>query len=299
LNRLLFASLTLPNGIDAESVLLARSIRSFASALAGSAIWLFVPEPSDLLAPAAWQALAELDVAIYPAGLDSAALAFPLAAKVFAAAAAEERAAGQASLLAFLDADSLILQEPSALLLPASASLGCRPVDLALIGSRWDQPVDPFWALIYEHCGVSADRQWPVTTAVDQQVLRAYANAGLLVVRPERGLLRRWRDTFARLYLLPEFEPFYRQNPLYRIFMHQAVLAGVLMASLTADDMAILPPLVNYPLHLHARYPAATRPTSLNEVITCRYDTFFEDPNWRQAIHIDVPLRTWLDANAP
>ena len=299
MNRLLFASLALPNLTATQSVLLARSIRSFAGSAADSAIWLLVPEPSDRLAPAASQALSELDVAIQPVDLDPAAHAFPFAAKVFAAAAAEECADGRSSLLAFLDADSLILQEPSALLLPASASLGCRPVDLKLIGSPWDQPVDPFWALIYEHCGVQADQLWPVTTAADQQLIRAYFNAGLLVVRPERGLLRRWRDTFARLVLLPEFEPFYRQDPLYRIFMHQAVLAGVLMATLTPGEVAVLPSLVNYPLHLHARYPARDRPTRLNQIIACRYDTFFEDPDWRQAIAIDEPLRTWLDANAP
>jgi hypothetical protein len=47
---------------------------------------------------------------------------------------------------------------------------------------------------------------------------------------------------------------------------------------------------------MHADYPADRCPARMNELITCRYDVFFQDPQWRQVIPIQKPLAGWLDA---
>jgi hypothetical protein len=143
------------------------------------------------------------------------------------------------------------------------------------------------------------ERIFAMQTIVDEQPVRAYFNAGLLVVRPERGLLRAWQSVFESLYRLPEFEPFYRQDELYKIFMHQMVLAGSILSLLKPEEIQQFPFEMNYPLHLHTQITARRRPTSLNQLITCRYEDFtefFGNPEVDGLIQIDKPLKDWLQA---
>jgi hypothetical protein len=90
------------------------------------------------------------------------------------------------------------------------------------------------------------------------------------------------------------FEGFYQQNALYRIFFHQAVLAGTVLSSMDWQEIQELSHLINYPLHMHAEYPADRRPEYMNELITSRYDVFFKDPNWREIFPVKEPLKSWL-----
>ncbi len=131
--------------------------------------------------------------------------------------------------------------------------------------------------------------------------MRAYFNAGLLVVRPERGLLRAWQANFERLYRLAEFEPYYRQSELFQVFMHQAVLAGSVLSALRPDEIHHLPFEVNYPLHLHSRVSERCRPLLLSQLITCRYEEYaqtFSDPAVQALLQTDKSFLNWLQAQA-
>jgi hypothetical protein len=132
-------------------------------------------------------------------------------------------------------------------------------------------------------------------TSVDQNVIRPYINAGMLVVRPETRLLQTWRENFQRLFCASRYEDFFRQNDLIKIFFHQAVLAGTVISSMEKQELQELPHLINYPLHMHSHYPAGIKPAYLNEMITCRYDVFFNDQNWIENVLIKEPLKSWLD----
>lgn len=170
---------------------------------------------------------------------------------------------------------------------------------LKLLGSALDEPIDDFWQLIYVNCRVDLQRVFPMQTVVDEQAIRAYFNAGLLVVRPERGLLRGWQANFERLSRLPVFEAYYRQSELYEIFMHQAVLAGTLLSSLRPDEFQQLPLEVNYPLHLHSRMPEKRRPSSLSQLITARYEEYsetFSDACLRELLDTDMAINNWLQS---
>lgn len=292
---MVFGFLAATDGRSEEAALLAASIRTFAGRMSGSPILAMVPDPLDTLSADTYQALQDLDVDIRGFAVDRSALDFPFAAKVYAAAAAEETATRQGRLLVWMDRGSLVVQEPAALLLPSGKALAYRPVDHTLIGSPYDEPLDSFWSLAYQRCGVPVHHIFPMTTSVDRRVLRPYLNAGLLVVRPARGLLRRWRDNFHRLYRRPEFTAFYQQDDLYAIFVHQAILAATVLAALAPRELHELPARVNYPLHMHASYPAAQRPSRLNDLISFRYESLVQDGSWRDAIPVDEPLNGWLE----
>lgn len=296
---LIFAFMLGSGTAENEALRLARSIRTFGGEFCFNPIWLLSLRSEEELSLATQQELFSLGVRLITFDMDKAGSGFPFAAYVTAAGIAEGLAQGEASYLALMAPDTLILQPPSIFLLPSEKILGACPVHLKLIGSGFDDPIDEFWGLIYRSCKVNLERIYPLQTIVDEQLVRAYFNAGLLVVRPERGILRAWQSNFEALYHLPEFDQFYQQHELYKIFMHQTVLAATVLSLLKPEEFELFPFEVNYPLHLHSRVTAKRRPPSMSQLITCRFEDFtefFGNPDVDSKIHIDKPLKEWLQA---
>jgi hypothetical protein len=273
---------------EGRARVLVRSLRTFGGALADRPVWVMVSAE-----PAASEALSgEPGVELMSFDADPDARAFPFGMKANAAAAAEQRAEGQTARLVWLDVDTLFLHEPGALLIPADKRLGYCPVHHRLIGSLYDAPPDAFWSLMYEACGVPAERVFPMRTIIGAETIRPYINAGLMVVRPEAGLLRAWWARFAALYRDPRCEAFYQQHALYRIFVHQTILAAGMLAELAPGKMIELPRTFNYPLHLYADDPHP--PAALDDLITCRYESIFLEPGWAARFPISGALRAWI-----
>jgi hypothetical protein len=284
------------NGAAAhQALLLAHSLRAFGGRWSSAPMLGLVAEGVALDAEVE-RGLKDSDVQLVSYALDPALCAVPLAERAAGAARAEETAERMARLLAWLDSDSLVLREPTGLLIPPAARIGCRPVDLRLVGSRWDEAPDAFWESIYSGCGVDREAIFPVRTTVEGDAIRAYFNAGCLVVRPEAGLLRRWREAVVRL---AGGEFFQGLGGRQRLFFHQAVLAGAVLAAVRPEEIAELPSQANYPLNLHERMPPDRRPASLRELETCRYESVLDSEDWARRIPVDEDLRSWLEARRP
>ena len=125
--------------------------------------------------------------------------------------------------------------------------------------------------------------------------MRPYINAGTLVVQPQEQLILRWRDTFLEIYQDQRSLEFFEDQHLYRIFIHQAVLAGCVIAGYQPSETVQLPPEVNYPLHMHTRYPLHLQPSSMNQMVSFRHEGFFAKPDWKQQLKVDLPLMDWLE----
>jgi len=262
--RLVFTSVVTPGRpSETGAVLLAESIRAFAGCLSGSPIRFYVPGNGDEVSSEAEDRLLALDVELVHFRVDKESARFFFASQVVAAAKAEERAEGEATIMAWMLPNTLVLREPRDLLLPGGKSLGYRPVHHTNVGSRIGEPLDSFWGLVYARCGVAGDRVFPMKTHVDGETLRPYVNAGLLATRPERHLIRGWRDLFLGLYREPEFEEQYRRDERYKIFLHQALLSGLILSSLGREELIELPPTYNYPIHLYDEDATGRRPGSL------------------------------------
>jgi hypothetical protein len=193
-----------------------------------------------------------------------------------------------------------VVKQPSALILPPGKVFGYRPVDHTLIGSPHEAPADAFWRHIYDGCFAPADRLFPMLTTVDGRVLRPYFNAGLMVVRPERGVFGAWLDNYARLQKKAFFAPYLTER-IYRIFFHQAVLAGTVLNHIDPTEMALLPPTVSYPLHMHDQQPIASRAKSLEQLTTFRHEGIFHMPDWSQRLDISAgdDLLEWITERFP
>jgi hypothetical protein len=291
----IFAAMVIPGQNEVESIIWARSIRNYAGNFSTNPVWIFIPNDINNLPEPKRIIFNELDVELFPFVIDDSVLHFPLAAKPVAAAEAERTATGKCEFLAWTDPDNMFLNEPVEFILPPYKNLGYRPVHHINIGSIYADPLNEFWNMIYQDCQVTPEKVFPMRPNIEDTDIRPYFNAGHIIVRPERGILSAWRDKFLSLYLQPAYLDLYRKNPLYAVFVHQAVFSAICLSLLNREEMVELPVTYNYPLNLYSDIPAEKRIKKLNNLVTARYDQFTNQQQWVDMIDIDEPLKSWIE----
>jgi hypothetical protein len=246
------------------------------------------------LSPKTRSKIDELDVTLIPLEIDSESSSFPFTKHAQAAALAESESIGKASILAWIAPNTLILQEPSEFILKEGISLGYRPVHHKLLGLTYDEPLDTFWSAVYEFCNVPDNRVFAMKPQVENLIIRPYFNAGCLVVRPERSLFQSWRDMFLKVYQEPVFMKSYQKDRRYAIFLHQAILSGVILSRMKINEIEELPANYNYPLHLYFEDATDSRPDSLEKCITVRHEGFYQDLDWTSKMPARKDLKDWI-----
>ena len=279
---------------EINCLLLAESIRSFGGGLASCPVWFMSPQTEK--APTTWMQkhLEALDIQLIPFSVTKEDQSFFFKVELMALIHAESLAIENSNLLAWLDSNTIILQEPRALLLPGPFQLAYKPVHHLLLGSRYDLPIDPFWLAIYQHCQVPHDRLFPMKPMVEDVSMRPYFNAGILVTRPQNRFLRRWFNKFNEVYQLPVFHSYYQKSPRYQIFMHQAILAGMILNQFSQEEITELPHNYNYPAHLWQQDNTRHRPANFNEVVTLRHEGFYNHPSWRENMPVKKEIIHWI-----
>ena len=284
-----------------HTLVLAESIRTFAGKHKDAPIWIYVPESLAETENRMHQKFDSLGVDIRASQVQDAALAFYFSRKVFASAKAESEADGNAEILAWLDEDTIILKEPEEFFLSKDIHLGYRPVMHKNIGLLYSEPLDVFWSRVYTKLSVREESVFPMVTVADQDTIRPYFNAGCLIVRPERGILRRWAENYPFLYADPVFIDMSRNDTYKRIFLHQAALTGTILMFLQRAEMQELPQAYNYPIFFEVMYGAKKEFGSIRNVVTLRYDVYFRkpDPEWHRKLEGPADVIDWLKKRLP
>jgi flavin reductase (DIM6/NTAB) family NADH-FMN oxidoreductase RutF len=274
---------------DPKDLILAASIREFGESLSNYPIWVLVPKSKENINNEMKNSFLSLNVDLIPISTKDEPK-FPFITYVLAAANAESLAKEKTKLLAWLGSNTIIFNEPKHFLLDNDKLLGYRPVHHTNIGSFYDEPLDPFWELVYQKCNISGEQIFPMKTHVDHNKLRPYFNAGCLIIRPEKELFQSWWNSYNVLYNKPYFKEYYDKNYLYAIFIHQAVLSGIILSNLERNELYELPFEYNYPLNLYYNCPFVYQVKDVNNLITVRY----EDLGELEKIPIQDPLKSWL-----
>jgi hypothetical protein len=164
------------------------------------------------------------------------------------------------------------------------------------IGSLYSEPADSFWTRVYELLRVPDAAIFPMDTPADQVTIRPYFNAGLLVIRPEAGILRKWAESFPVLYSDGILVGMCEQSILKRIFLHQVALVGAILTTVRQDEMIKLPATFNYPLFFHDRYESEKAFESIEGIVSLRYDVYFRDPepDWKERLTGPPKMVRWL-----
>jgi hypothetical protein len=280
-------------------LVMVESLRTFGGELRNAPVWVYQPDNHPELGESNRTRPIPEGVTFKRSSIPRDARQFYFSGKVLAAALAESDAVGRYQLLVWLDPDVVFVNEPRDLLLPDSISLGFRPVMHKLIGSRSSEPTDEFWTRVYDKLGVTAAAIFPVQTPVDQETIRAYFNAGLLVLRPEMGVLRKWPECFATLYTDSVFVNWCKQDQTRAIFLHQVALAGDILSTLRRQDMIELPATYNYSVFLQDKYPASMRPRSVDDVVMFRHEFIFSDTTALERIRGAQRMYQWIRERVP
>ncbi|UCG61497.1 MAG: hypothetical protein JSV52_14455 [Candidatus Zixiibacteriota bacterium] len=194
---------------------------------------------------------------------------FYYAGKVYAAGEAETAAEGQTEILIWLDEDTVIIDEPSHFNLSDDVDFAYVPVMHNRSGSLLEKSPDPFWERIYGLLSIDEDMLFPMVTPADKQTIRAYFHCGLIVARPEKGILRRWVKDFEILYNDPSLTEMCQSDANKRIFLHQTALTGALLL-IPRMNMKPLPSRYNYPIFFEKQYGGIETFDSLENIVSVR-----------------------------
>jgi hypothetical protein len=280
-----------------NTLILVESVRTFGGRFADAPVWIYAPSSLLKTQEKLVKSFAPLGAEVRPSDAPREAREVPYAGKVFAAARAEAEAKGAASILVWMDEDTVVLKEPRDLMLVRGKSLGYRPVTHQNIGSLYSEKPDALWRRVYERLSVPESAVFPMKTAADGKTLRPYFNAGLLAVRPERGLLKAWAEAFSALYNDPVLAGMCGKDERARVFLHQAALSGAIMKHLDRDEMELLPAGYNYPLFFEKTDGADKAFDTLDGVVTLRYDVAFRNPapDWSAKLKGPAETVSWLE----
>lgn len=277
---------------------LVESIRTFAGQLRDAPVLVYVPEDIDIEDGTLFVELKTHGVEIGKVQIPDKAKWFYYAGKVYAAAAAEEAVEDTADVLVWLDEDTVVLDEPRDFALGPETSFAYVPVMHNRSGTRLEDPPGPFWNRIYEKLSITDDMLFPMETPADRQIIRAYFHVGLIVARPEHGVLRKWASDFEELYNDPALVELCEADVTRRIFIHQTALVGVLHL-IDRNEMKMLPKRYNYPIFFDRQYGAEQPFNSIENAATIRCIVSADNmgPNWTKELSGPPDKITWLQAH--
>jgi hypothetical protein len=294
-NKIIFTTVAYPvEWSEANALLLVQSIRDFGGDLSRSPIWCLVPDFGPKPSESFKQRMGVLNAELISFEIEREIARFFFAADIRAAALAESMAVDKTDILVWLSSNTIILKEPEDFLLAENKKLGYRPVHHTNVGSLYDKPMDTFWSLVYRHCEVPEEHVFPMKTHVDENILRPYFNAGIMAIRPDKGLLKKWHDKFFEVYQAPEFTELYENDERYVIFIHQALLSGIIISACEPGEIQELPGTYNYPLHLYEEDVTAHRPSSIDSLITVRHEGPHKIKDWISKIPHGEQLKEWF-----
>ena len=293
--------------LEAQALLLFESIRQFTGRFRDCPIYALSPRSGHDISKNARDKLDRLRVSYIDITLNTECREYGSANRVVAAAYIEEKYPHE--LLVILDSDTLFLREPERIFLPPEIDVAVRPVDVkGMCTTGAADPFDSYWRSLCR-CGGVDYEQIPWTMSfVDRRRIKASYNGGLVIVRGELGILKRWRDLFLasiRQGLTPYAEEWRLRSGVGWVDSTASKLWGSNQAALSlaiwssTRRVQELPPTYNYPLHSHQQIEAATDHAVFPQLVHVHYHWLLEeDPSRNPLFNLDGPLspqqREWL-----
>lgn len=284
--------------LENQALLLFRSIRKYAGRFKEAPIYSFQPRKGPPLSKNTIKAFEELHVEHNIELLNTDYDYYPIGNKIFACARAEE--INKENILVFLDTDTVILNEPVDLDLPAEIAVAVRPVDNKNYGSTG--PVDPndgYWQRLYSICGVHQGQY--LSTTIDNRRIRAFWNSGLIAVNRSEGIFQQWKDNFIKIMKAGHIPKEPKTKKECITFMDQLALAPTLTN--VSERLNILNYRYNYPLPKRPLMVEPYRNAELEDLIHVHYHRWFNKPDFlsllRPELNKESEAYKWVSSYLP
>lgn len=299
--------------LEAQTLLLFDSIRRYAGRFRDCSLYALSPRAGHAISKDSRRRLDEFGAIYVDKNLNTECPEYGSANRVAAAAHIEETYPHD--ILVILDSDTLFLREPTELVLPANIDVAVRPVDIkGMSTSGLPDSCDRYWQDLCRCSGVDYEEIPWSESFVDRQRIKANYNGGLVVVRSEQGILRRWADFFFRSIregLKPRTNAGGFMTGAGWIEPAAANLWGSNQAALslaiwnTTRRVEELPPTYNYPLTQHDLIDAQLVRRVFPELVHVHYHWLFApdalavNPLFKPGGPLSASQEAWLRAATP
>ena len=277
---------------EKQASILVNSIREFGGEYANSEIYVLIGDTVN--APCKY--LVSDGINLIPLEKDESLPNYPFVDKMQALAQAEELLDGKTETMVWMDADALVLKEPTEFILSGNKKMAIRPVNLKNnVGLLSPDPLDAYWEKIYQKTNLKLEDVPIVKTYVDTQLVRSYLNCAIFSIRPEIGVLQESMKIFKDLL----FDQDYLINAIkytnHIVFLHQAVLSAVMVSKIKEDEIHWFSDVAGYPLHHQKELSKDRKVDELNDLESLIYAYSWGTPDWMMDdIRTNKPLKKWL-----
>ncbi len=290
MTSIVFVACVEPGPLEAQAVLLCRSIRAFAGRHRGARVLALQPLRGGDLQAGTIEALELARAEFRRVSLGDEFPHYPIANKAFAAAWAEEHATDE--IVVFVDSDSFFAREPAALELTAGAGAAVRPANTKNVGTSGDgDPHEAFWRALCARFGI---RSLPrVRATLTGEEMDGYWNAGLVAARRGLGLMLRWREILTDLMRAGTVPPDGNLNHLDQV---------ALALALAPAAVDVLDPRHNYPLPQRHRMSPELAALPLEELVHVHYFHKLHLPGYLDTLDPPLtrcPVAAWLRDHLP
>ncbi|OGU61375.1 MAG: hypothetical protein A2V66_15965, partial [Ignavibacteria bacterium RBG_13_36_8] len=236
------------------------------------------------------------NVFLLPLDMDKEFKNYPLAIKAFAAAQVEKIVKDETVTLAWFDPATLVLNSLDELDLGNGYFVSIRPVSLLNnIGITPGSEPNDYWTPIYNELGLNYKDVPEYETVVDEKPIQAYFNCEIFSVDPRLGILTEWAKVLTKFLKNKEYQKNVCNTFLRRLFLHQAVLSGVIVSKVGAKDIKPLSIKSGYPFGQHEGLSEQKKVKFLNELSAVIFDyEWDQNPKWMDKISVNEPLKNWL-----
>ena len=225
--------------LEKYSLLLLRSLRMFGGSFANVPVFAYQPRKHFKISNRTKKELKKLDVILIDEVLNKKYKYYALANKPIVCAHAEENLAY--NQIVFLDSDTLVLNEPKALLLGKGYDVGLAPVYSKGIGI-FDEKDDNFdyWSSLFNIIGSNINGQPTISTLLDDEKILGYWNSAVITSKKSSGLYCKWRDNLFKV-LDVGLKP---KSSIY--FVEESTVSATILAE--KSNIFSLPVSHNFPL---------------------------------------------------
>lgn len=257
--------------LEQKTRLLVESIRTYGGEIKDAKIWTVKPRKGKPIKKETLRFLKDRDVEFIDINLNTKWYLYGFANKIYASAYIEEKFGALYDTLLFLDCDTVVLNSIEIDLLKGKYQLAIKPAEEKFIEISKEDKITPFWKIIYDNCDVNPDKVWSVTTTVDEKVVLASFNSGVIFSNPETGFFKRW---------LKNFEKLARDTRVYHMIytefylLEQALLAGTIIKSFSFHQVRLLNNYYNFPFHF---YSCLSEKEEITNIRILHYHHLFQD----------------------
>ncbi|MBN2093452.1 MBL fold metallo-hydrolase [candidate division KSB1 bacterium] len=274
---------------------LVQSIRDLSGPYRESKIYVVLADPENLPC----KSLQDKQVELIPLVMDKTFMNYPLAIKAFVAAQVEKIAKNKYRTLVWFDPGVIVLNSLDDLNLVNDFDAAVRPVSLVnAIGISPGVAPNDYWVPIYQETGLDYQKLPTVETIVDEVKIQPYYNCEVYSLNPKLGICAEWVKILTKLLKDENYQKNSCTTFLRKLFLHQAVLSGVINLKVKPNKIKPLPLTSGYPFNQHQQLSPKKQITSFNKLSVVIFDDTWErNPAWMNKIEINEPLKTRLFTN--